>query len=114
MRSEELRSDGGQSANKAAIQNEILSPESPGEDWHREERERIKSSSSERGRRQQSKGSPRRDRDTRSDDSAKRKAPEIAEVYSASHNSGRTEEAKKRSKKSSPGKQGQSQSRRYA
>ena len=84
VRPEELRLDGGQSANKATIQNKILSPESPGEDWHREERERVKSSSSESRRRQKSQGSPRQDRDTRSDDSAKRKAPEIAEVYSTS------------------------------
>ena len=105
--------DGGQSANKATIQNEVVSPESLGEDWHREERERVKSSSSSGSRRRQkSKGLPAQDWDTRSDDSSKRKAPEIAEVYSASHNSGRTEEAKKRSKKSSPRKQGQSQSRR--
>ena len=70
---------GQRSANKATIRNKILFSESPGEDWHREERERVKSSSSfGSGRRQRSKGSPGQDRDTRLDDSAKRKALEIA------------------------------------
>ena len=104
-RSEGLRPEGGKSAKKEAIPSEILFPESPGEDRYLEDRERVKSSSSSgSGRRQKSRGSPERDRDTRSDNSAKRKAPEIAEVYSSSHNGGRTEEAKKRSKKSSPGR----------
>ena len=44
--SEGLRPEGDQLARKEAIQNKVLSPESPGEDPYISDRERVKSSSS--------------------------------------------------------------------
>ena len=98
-------------ARKEAIQNPVLSPESPGEDPYIPDRERVKSSSSAGSRRRSnSRGSPRRVKEVRSD-SAKRKTPEALGVCRPY--GGRTEGAKKRSKKNSPGRQDQEQSRRY-
>ena len=97
--SEGLRPEGDQLARKEAIQNKVLSPESLGEDLYISDRERVKSSSSS--------GSRRRS------DSAKKKTPEAVGVCHPYPNSGRTEGAKKRSKKNSPGRQDQERSRRY-
>ena len=89
--------------------NEILSPESPGEDRYFESRGRVKSSSSSRSeRRRESRGSSGRSRGDRLRDSAKRKSPELVEVeseaeeaYSSSHSDGRAGGATKRPKKGS-------------
>ena len=98
-------------AKKETFQDKVISPESPGEDRHIKDRDRIKSTSSFRsGRRQESRGSPGRHRDSRADDSAKRKAPELTEVYNYSHNSWKGEETKKRSKRNSPGRSDQAYS----
>ena len=111
IHSEGLRPEGDQLARKEAIQNLVISPESPGEDPYIPDQERVKSSSSAgSGRRSNFRGSPRRVKEVRSD-SAKRKTPEAAGAcrsYGA-----RSEGAKKRSKQNSPGKQDQERSTRY-
>ena len=80
-------------AKKETFQDKVISPESPGEDRHIEDKDRIKSTSPSRSRRrQESRGLSRRHRDSGTDDSAKRKAPELAEGYNYPHNNGKSEE----------------------
>ena len=68
IQSEGLRPEGDQLARKEAIQNLVISPESPGEDPYILDRERVKSSSSAgSGRRLSSRGSPKRVKDVRFD-----------------------------------------------
>ena len=102
IQSEGLRPEGDQLARKEAIQNPVLSPESPGEDPYIPDRERVKSSSSAGSRRRSSsRGSPKRVKEVRSD-SAKRKTPEA--LGACRSYGGRAEGAKKRSKKNTPGR----------
>ena len=54
-----------------------------------------------------------RHRDSRADNSAKRKAPELTEVYNYPHNSWKGEETKKRSNRNSPRRSDQAYSRRH-
>ena len=111
IQSEGLKPEEDQLAQKGAIQNLVLSPESPGEDPYIPDRERVKSSSSAGSeRRSNSRSSPRRVMEDRSD-SAKRKTSEALGAYRPY--GGRAEGAKKRSKKNSPGRQDQERSRRH-
>ena len=92
----------------------MISPESPGEDRHIKDKDRIKSTSPSRSRRrQESRGLSGRHRDSGTDDSAKHKAPELAEGYNYPHNSWKSEETKKRSKRNSPGRSDRAYSRRH-